>query len=98
VRLGLESVWDEPPDPLKVDWLGPSLGLVAGEVDLRDWFSAQELEPCPSCGEASALPTPSGGFRICLSCGLLKPDGTRVTDLRDPLDGHDARSVWPRAS
>ena len=51
------------------------------DVDLRSWFADDELEPCPRCNELTALPTPRGGFRVCLACGLLNADGGAVSDL-----------------
>ena len=55
-------------------------------VDLQEWFTAQELELCPNCRERSALRTPSGGFRVCLGCGLLNSEGKALRDLRASLD------------
>jgi hypothetical protein len=49
--------------------------------DLRDWFTESELTECHRCGERAALPTPKGGFLVCLSCGIVDPEGKRIGDL-----------------
>jgi len=43
---------------------------------MRDWFSDQELEDCPRCGEHTAIPTPTG-FVVCTECGIV---GGRAED------------------
>jgi hypothetical protein len=53
--------------------------------DLRSWFAEGELVPCPQCGTVSALPTPRGGFLVCLECGLIDPDGDRLENLAADL-------------
>jgi hypothetical protein len=49
--------------------------------DLRDWFTESELAECPRCAERAALPTPKGGYLVCLSCGIVDPEGQRIGDL-----------------
>jgi hypothetical protein len=56
------------------------------DIDLRDWFAEHELALCPCCGQTTALPTPRGGFRVCLECGLVTSAGQRVSDLRSTLE------------
>lgn len=50
-------------------------------VELRNWFSDEELRACPNCGQMTALQTPRGGFVVCFDCGLVTPSGERVGDL-----------------
>jgi hypothetical protein len=57
---------------------------VVGVVDLREWFADDELQPCPCCGLRSAFPTPSGGYVVCIECGLLTAEGEPIGDLREP--------------
>lgn len=60
-------------------------GAAVRDIDLRSWFAESELESCPRCQRQSALPTPSGGVRVCLGCGLVTPAGKRIQDLRPRL-------------
>jgi len=53
------------------------------ELDLRSWFADGELEACPRCNQASALPTPVGPYLLCLECGLLNADGKQIADLHE---------------
>jgi hypothetical protein len=40
------------------------------------WFSADELELCPDCGERQLVPpSPTAAMRLCLACGVVpKPE------------------------
>jgi hypothetical protein len=60
---------------------GGSTVLSVRHIDLRNWFKDHELECCPRCRRTTAVPTPSGGFRLCLECGLVTASGDRVGDL-----------------
>ena len=51
-------------------------------IDSNELIADNELEPCPCCGDTSALPTPAGDFLVCLEWGLVRPDGRRVGDLK----------------
>ena len=43
--------------------------------DLSSWWSEEELEPCPQCGESKLTPTSldvdSMEMRVCLTCGVI---------------------------
>ena len=58
------------------------------------WFSQDELEPCPDCGEKELLPPgPSTLVRLCLACGVVPKPGrgnpARVTGYA--VDRYSAR-------
>jgi hypothetical protein len=40
-------------------------------VNLRDWFSDEELDECPRCGDRAALTIPPGWI-ICTDCGVVR--------------------------
>jgi hypothetical protein len=41
-------------------------------TDLASWFTDDELEPCPACGELKLIPAPEGrALRVCLDCGVV---------------------------
>ena len=44
-------------------------GVAEREPNLRDWFAADELEPCGRCGQNTALKVRTGSWIICTECG-----------------------------
>jgi transcription initiation factor TFIIIB Brf1 subunit/transcription initiation factor TFIIB len=42
------------------------------EFDLHQWFSHDELERCPECGESAGIRLPESGSFLCLGCGHVR--------------------------
>jgi hypothetical protein len=42
------------------------------DVDLHQWFSSDELERCPECGESAGIRLPDSGSFLCLGCGHVR--------------------------
>jgi hypothetical protein len=60
-----------------------------GNVELRelqDWFAPDELDPCPRCLQAAAIPIEHGKALLCFGCGYIRwPGGeTSVRQLQRP--------------
>ena len=36
-----------------------------------DWFSDDELEECPRCGERTLVPRVHEELRVCITCGVV---------------------------
>jgi hypothetical protein len=41
------------------------------DFDLHQWFSPDDLVPCPSCGEREGIRLPASGSFLCLGCGHI---------------------------
>jgi hypothetical protein len=39
------------------------------DFELHQWFSAEELEPCSSCGKRAAISIRETESFLCLECG-----------------------------
>jgi ribosomal protein L32 len=52
------------------------------DVDLSRWFSPEELELCPNCGERKLIPSEEAEaeIRVCLSCGVVERREPRDSD------------------
>jgi len=50
--------------------------------DLSTWWSEEELEPCPQCGERKLMPASLDldgmEMRVCLTCGVILQTDTAV--------------------
>jgi ribosomal protein L37AE/L43A len=42
------------------------------DFDLHQWFSVEELELCPSCGERAGIRVEVSGAFVCFACGLIQ--------------------------
>ena len=42
------------------------------DFDLHLWFSEDEIEACPRCGEREAINFPTGAL-VCFACGFIQP-------------------------
>jgi ribosomal protein L37AE/L43A len=45
------------------------------DLDLHQWFSNDELERCPECGESAGIRLPESGSFLCLGCGHVHAAG-----------------------
>jgi len=42
------------------------------DVDIHGWFSDEELEVCPACGERAGLGIRAVESFLCFACGLIQ--------------------------
>jgi hypothetical protein len=57
-----------------------------GDFDLHQWFSDDELERCPSCGEQSGIRLPESGSFLCLTCGHVHAAKRDPAEAFSPTD------------
>ena len=57
-------------------------GVAERGPNVRDWFAAEELEPCGRCGQNTALKVRTGSWIICTECG---PVGEREVTMHAAL-------------
>jgi hypothetical protein len=46
--------------------------------DMLAWFSEDERDLCPSCGQRASVGHPDARAKFCLGCGAVSIDGVRV--------------------
>jgi ribosomal protein L37AE/L43A len=56
------------------------------DFDLHQWFSPEELDRCPACGEPAGVTLPATGSFVCLSCGHVSA-GTAEAPRPKPSGG-----------
>ena len=54
--------------------------------ELQDWFTPDELDPCPRCRQAAAIAMADAEALLCFHCGYIRwPGGeTSVRQLQRP--------------
>ena len=52
---------------------------VMPEFDLHEWFSDEELEFCPSCGEQAGIRVEASGAFVCFACGFIQTHDGETT-------------------
>jgi ribosomal protein L37AE/L43A len=48
------------------------------DFDLHQWFSRDELAPCPACHQTAGIRVPESGSFLCLECGHVQDAGAAV--------------------
>jgi len=43
--------------------------MANSDFDLHQWFTPDELEACPACGEQAAIRLPASASLLCGACG-----------------------------